>query len=125
MVNQHIQQLLAEGDELVHFAGNELARSRDDVVTFLACNNIKRGINFFLQAFIESYRRDPPQHPTPEGLLEMCTSIDSHFKDLDFKPLECAGEKGANNYCLDIDHVEECLVVAKETQSMVLKRINA
>ena len=124
MVDQHIQQLLTEGGDLVRFAANELKRSREDVVTFLACNNIKRGINFYLQAFIESYRIEPPQHPTPDSLLKICVSIDPQFKELNLKPLDCSHEKGANNYCLDIDHVEECLDLAKSTRSMVLNRIS-
>lgn len=125
MVDQHIQQLLTEGNDLVNFASNELERSKEDVVTFLACNNIKRGINFYLQAFVESYRMESPRHPTPDSLLRLCISIDPQFKDLDLKPLDCSHEKGANNYCLDVKHVAECLDVAKATQSMVLQRINA
>jgi hypothetical protein len=123
MVDQHIQQLLSEGSDLIHFAANEVHRSEEDVVTFLACNNIKRGINYYLQAFIESYRMTPPLHPTPDSLLRICMSIDPKFKTLDFKPLECSHEKGANNYCQDLDHVNECLELAKTTRSLVIERI--
>lgn len=125
MVNQHIQQLLSEGNDLVAFANNELKRSQEDVVTFLACNNIKRGISLYLQAFIESYQMETPLRPTPEDLLKVCKNLDARFKMLDFRALDCAAEKGAGNFCLEIGHVEECLDIAKATQNMVLQRINA
>ena len=125
MVDQHIQQLLAEGNDLVVFANNELARSKEDVVTFLACNNIKRGISLYLQAFIESYRMQIPAHPSPDDLLKVRKSLHAKFRDLNILPLDCAKEKGGSNFCLDIGHVEECLDVAKATQTMVLERINA
>lgn len=124
MVDQHIQQLLTEGSDLIHFAANEVNRSEEDVVSFLACNNIKRGISHYLQAFIESHRMTLPRHPTPDNLLRMCISIDPQFKNLNFKPLECSHVKGANDYCLDLDHVSECLDLAQATRSMVIERIH-
>ncbi|MBK8503858.1 MAG: hypothetical protein IPL46_17570 [Saprospiraceae bacterium] len=123
MVDQHIQQLLTEGSDLIHFAANEVQRSEEDVVTFLACNNIKRGISHYLQAFIESHRMMPPRNPSPDSLLRICMSIDPQFNIIDFKALECSHEKGANNYCLDLDHVNECLELAKATRSLVIDRI--
>ncbi len=125
MVDQHIQRLLTEGSDLMHFATDELDRAEEDVVAFLACSNIKRSINLYLQAFIESYRITPSPNPTPDELLKMCISIDPKFAGLDFSPLECSHEMSAGNYCLAVEKVRECLDLATATSQMVLERISA
>ncbi len=123
MVDQHIHDLLREGSDLLQFAETELNRAEEDVVTFLACNNIKRGINYYLQAFVESFRLNPPRHPTPDNLLRMCISIDPSFQNLNFAPLQCSHERGANSYCEEIGHVQECMKLAQETRTMVIEKI--
>lgn len=125
MVNQQIQRLLTEGSDLMHFATDELDRAEEDVVAFFACTSIKRSINLYLQAFIESYRITPPLNHTPDELLEMCISIDPKFARLDFSPLECSHVKSADNYCFAMVHVRECLDLATATSQLVLERINA
>ena len=107
----------------MHFATDELDRSEEDVVAFFACTNIKRSIDLYLRAFIESYRITPPPNPTPDNLLEMCISIDPKFAVLDFSPLECSSEKSADNYCLEVGNIRECLNLATATSQMVLERI--
>jgi hypothetical protein len=124
MVDEHIQRLLSEGSDLMNFATGELDRAEEDVVAFLACTNIKRSINLYLQAFIESHRITSPPNHTPDNLLKMCISIDPKFAVLDFAPLECSHEKSADNYCLAVEKVRECLDLATATSQMVLERIN-
>ncbi|NND32494.1 MAG: hypothetical protein HKN76_07880 [Saprospiraceae bacterium] len=123
MVNQNVQQLLAEGSDLVHFAEQELTRANEDVVTFLACNNIKRAINNYLSAYIESNGLNTPHNPTPDNLLRMCQSLDKKFANLDFHALSCSHEKGANNFCLEVEHVQECLDLAYMTRNLVIDKI--
>ncbi len=117
--NQNLQQ----GSQLLDFAGQELNRAEEDVVTFLACNTIKRGINCYLMAFLQSHGQQPPREMTSEQLREFCIAIDPLFEVIDFTPLDCSHEEGAANFCLEIDHVQECLDLAHQVRDIVLDRI--
>jgi hypothetical protein len=119
MVDQHVKKLVAEGSDLMRFAEDELRRASEDVVTFLACNNIKRAIVNYLSAYLQSHNLQPPHNATPDNLLRMCLSLDKRFAQLDFKVLDCSHERGASNFCLEVDHVQECLTLAQETESLV------
>ena len=123
MVEQDIKKLVAEGSDLIGFAEEELSRANADVVTFLACNSIKKAIMNYLSAYIRSHQLQPPHNPTPDNLLRICLSLDKRFAKLDFKILDCSHEKGSNNFCLEVDHVQDCLALAHETKSLVNNQI--
>ena len=116
--------MLHEANSLIQFAEHELNRADEDVVTFLACNNIKRGINHLLLAYLTAYDVQGPMEETTDKLLNICSTIDPAFSKLNMKPLECSHEKGANNFCTSTDHVRECLDLAKQTKMLVARNLN-
>ncbi len=117
-------KLWEEGIKLIDFAETELNRAEEDVVTFLACNNIKRAINNFLRAYLQPHNIQTTKDDSPEKLKAHCMSIDAAFGFLDFTPLDCSYEEGADNFCLEVDHVKSCLDLANEVKDIVSYEMN-
>ena len=115
--------LFTLAEELLLAAEHEQQRAEEDVVSHLICINSRQSISNYLAGFL--LQKDIPiQHPVSiNSLLEQCNAVDPRFEMLDLQPVECRCDVHDKQYCLDLNKVKSCLLIAQHVRSIVLAEI--
>ncbi len=140
MINRHINEYLARAGDKLYIAENELLRPSEDSVTFTVCHTSNGAIREYLVSLIAyNYTLEFPgedmvidtlkkiENWNIEFLKDYATMLDPRFAILDFTPLNCSGlekEDSSEKYCLSVDTVRKCAVIAREVEKLVTEYIN-
>ena len=100
----------------------EMFRPEEEVVSFSACHYSRISIRRFLEAFLEQKNIAFKSEESNANLLERCKKINPVFSELDVSVMECRDEKGCGEtYCLSVEKVKECLVLAEKLKKVMLE----
>ena len=119
MLQDEVDKLLAYADELLGAAEEETQRSEEDVVTHLICVNSRQSLANYLAGFLMQRNIAINQPITLQGLLDQCKTIDARFEEIDLTPMHCRCETHDNDYCLDLEQVDQCMHIARWARSVV------
>ncbi len=102
------------------FAGDEMSRAQEDVVSYLVCHNLRKATENLLTGFLMLNGEQPAAAPMSR-LLKKCCEYDRRFETIDLTAIECKGSKLNENDCLctDFKKVGECMTVVQEIERKV------
>ncbi len=120
MDKQDITTLIREADRMLQAADQEMMRSEEDAITHTVCFNARQSLINYLIVFLRNNGVLPEAPATMAGLLTQCRGIDGRFDLISLDNIHCRFESDHQDYCLSVDQVDECLVVAKQTRDIVL-----
>ncbi|HKK77187.1 MAG TPA: hypothetical protein VJ953_19055 [Saprospiraceae bacterium] len=114
--------LIAEADELLTGAKEEMQRAREDVAAYRVCHSSRQALVNYLEAYLLNNNL-PIQSPTTvDSLMEQCRNYDGRFQLIDLSPIDCRSHVDDSEYCLNVDKVSKCLLVADQVAGMVRDR---
>lgn len=114
--------LLQEATKLLQVADKEMARSEEDVISFLICHNARQAIINDMAAYLLKNNIEPIKPVTMQGLLEQCRNEDGRFQEVDLSNINCRHDVDSQEYCLSIDKVGSCYNVAKIIHGIVAEQ---
>ena len=120
MLPREVEKLLNYANELLEAAEHEADRSAEDVVTHLICTNSRLSLTNYLTGFLYTQDVKPSEPVSLQSLLDQCREHDARFEQIDLTPINCRCQTEGDDYCLDLDQVEDCLKVAQLTRSVVM-----
>ena len=111
---------------MLNFATSELSHSKEDVVNYIVCHNTRKAISNFLNSYLLDHNQ-PEMNVPVSTLMSRCRAIDGRFSEIDLSPLECQGYTVNQNdcYCYDLEHIEECLNLARQVEGLVAEEAEA
>jgi hypothetical protein len=120
MTHLTIHENLTHGRDLLARVHEEMERSQQDVVTYLACQNSRKAMMYYLHGFL-MMNGEYMDDCSLEELLEGCRRMDGRFNEIDLGAVDCRceGYPDENCYCLGLDKVKECLSVARQIEMLV------
>ena len=121
MLHDDVDKLLQYAGELLSTAERETERSGEDVVTYLVCTNARQSVVNYFAGFLMQRKVDVVKPVSLQGLLDQCKEIDARFENIDLSPMYCRCETHNNDYCLDLDQVNECMRIAQWARSIVME----
>lgn len=111
--------LIEEADKLLLDASQELQRSEEDVTATLVCYNARQSIINYLYSYLLQNDIIIKTPVTMAGLMEQCRNQDGRFGLLDISEFGCDHDETDEAYCLNVEKVDSCYQVAKQTQGLV------
>ena len=120
MENKNIDILISEADQLLHSATEEAMRSEEDVTTHLICFNSRQSIINYLISFLIKNGEELQKPVTMASLIKQCRAIDARFDLIDISQIHCRHDEEAEEYCLNVEKVSECLDIAKQTRAIAI-----
>ena len=120
MQNPKFQTILKEADFLLQSASEELEASENDLLTYQACNNSRESIRKYLSSYLAKHEVEVKQPVTLAGLLEQCKAIDQKFALIDLSGILCRHDATYEDYCLDVEKVNQCVKIAEQTRKIVM-----
>jgi hypothetical protein len=140
MINKNINDLLEVAGQKLAFAEKELSRPSEDSVTFTICHFSNNAIREFLVSLIAyNYSLEYPEDTIVQDtlkvienwdidfLMEYSAKLDARFAGLDISRLNCSSlekEDQSGTYCLTMDTVKRCNMLARQIESMVKEYIS-
>ena len=112
--------LISEADRLLNFADKEMQRAEEDVATYTVCVNSRQSIINYLISFLMKNGEEPTKPVSLASLMNQCRSIDGRFDLIDTSPIYCSHDEDDEEFCLDVQKVDECIKVAKQTRAIAL-----
>ena len=120
MQGQNIDILIQEADQLLNSAINEISRSEEDVTTFMVCQNSRQSIINYLASYLIKNDVSLKEPVTLASLLSQCRDLDGRFDLIDISQIFCRHDEEDEEYCLNVQKVNSCLNVAKQTRVIAL-----
>ncbi len=117
--NQHFNK----ARENLKVANDELFKPKEDVVTYLVCKNSQYAIENNLKGFLSLRGFETHNHETLQGLLKRCIALDSKFKNIDLKTIDCRAHLIDSTYCDDVNQVNSCFKTADDLDTF-LRQLN-
>ena len=117
---QNVDILISEADQLLNRATEELQRSEEDVAAYLVCHNSRQSIKNYLASYLLKNNIEIIQPATMASLMAQCSGLDARFELIDISQIFCRHEVEDEEYCLNVQKVNECLQVANQTRGVVL-----
>ena len=122
MYPEEVDKLLKYANELLEVAEQEADRSYEDVVTHVICVNSRLALSNYLNGFLMRNDVIIDQPSSLDDLLERCRQIDARFNEISLAPVSCSCQVDGEDYCLEVEKVEDCLRVAQHARSVVMSR---
>jgi hypothetical protein len=120
MQSPKFNTIVKEADALLYSATEELKKSKNDLLTYQACNNSRESIRKYLTSFLLKNEVEPQEPVTLASLLDQCKAIDKKFALIDLSGILCRHDAVYDDYCLDAVKVKQCLKVAEQTRKITL-----
>ncbi len=98
--------------------------SDDQVLSTVACFQIRDTIHDYLLAFMEIKNHHPPRNPTPDKLIRMCQEIHQDFRQIDLGTLRCSCTRQVGQSCRDIEHIRTCQDLAIRVGTIVHRLVD-
>ena len=119
MQNPKVDMILKQADTLLSFAKEEMKKSENELITYQACNNSRESIRKYLTSFLVKNNIEPKVPVTLAKLLDQCKAIDKKFALIDLSDILCHHDSTYDDYCLEVEKVNQCLKIAEQTQKIV------
>lgn len=115
------QQLLDKAVKTLEQAHEELNRPDEDVMTMSVCHQARIVMAGLMESFLSLKEKDYSHARDLEAMRELCGHVDPRFNELNLESMIChpAQVKGEKCYCMDIDKVKACLVLADQCKVLV------
>lgn len=117
------KRLIAEADELLQDALEEMKRAEEDVSTYKVCHGSRKAILHYLEAFLRNNNVTIKVPTTINSLMEQCRDYDARFDLINVTPIDCKTHTGDSDYCLNVDKVGTCLRIAEQARDMALHEV--
>lgn len=111
--------LLNEADQLLKKANELLSSSKEDVNTYIICQNSRKALKNSLTYFLFMNGVEPKEPATIQNIMNQCKDQDARFENVDIKNFLCRHDNEDEEYCLSIGKVNGCLNSAKLIRSLV------
>ena len=110
----------------IEAAEEEINRPMEDVVTLSACYKVRNSITEILKLFLDKSSVKYSSSSNLDQLYILCKTTEKEFENIDISKVYCKKENDelcGDKYCLDVNKVAECINVANELKSVILKKI--
>ncbi len=87
MTTQLKEKLIAEANNLITEAKNELARPEEDVVTYTVCEKAFTAVRKLLMHYLEDKEIEMSGDHTFYELIEICQKHNPALRKIDFEPM--------------------------------------
>lgn len=122
MQTQDADILIAEANDLLNTATEELQRPEEDVMAQLVCYNSRQSIVNYLSAFLINNGIELKKPVTMAGLMDQCRAVDDRFQLIDISQIFCSHDVNDNDYCINLHKVNDCLQIAKQTRDISITK---
>lgn len=120
MITNKVTATLNEADLFLAEAKEEMNRSKDDIVLFMACSKSRKAIENYLHYYLLRNDIKYREEETIEGLLEKCVEHNHRFKEIMVSNMECSKHGEDGKYCTDVKKINSCLQIAESTKEIIL-----
>ena len=115
--NNHFEK----AKEQLGIANEELFKPEEDVVSYLVCKNSQHAIENYLKGYLSVRGFETHENETMEDLLKRCRSLDSNFKHVDIKTVDCRAHQIDSTYCQSVKKVTSCYEAADDLDTFIRK----
>src|ERR1035437_792912 len=126
MVTIEIRNSLKQALTELRIAEHELNRPHEDVVTLSVCYSARHSMNPLLRLFLLSNDIDHNEEKSLSELHAQCVKIDKEFSSIDISTINCNElnrTERDGKYCMTIDKVHECVVLANRFKTIILNKL--
>jgi HEPN domain-containing protein len=120
-MDQHVKKKLAQAEEHLSKAKNELCKPEEDVVPYSVCQNAYNSVVHYLSGFLMHHNQPVPEEIKIEHLLRNCRTLDSQFKELHLAPLYNPTQ--SEDVWMNMDTAKDYLMMAEKTGQLVQNTI--
>ena len=115
------QQMLDQAVQTLEQAHEELNRPDEDVMTMSVCHQARTVMAGLMASFLSLKGKDYSHARDLESLRELSGHFDPRFNELNLESMVCHPSQlmGEKCYCMDIDRVKSCLVLADQCKVLV------
>ncbi len=111
--------LLNSAIENLNAAGEALYKPEEDIISYAVCKYSQNAILNYLKGFLQSKGYETHDHETIQGLYNRCKSIESKFKQIDLRVIDCKTKELDEEYCIEVDRVKKCHAVADHLDTVL------
>ena len=119
MITNKVTATLEEADLFLSEAKEEMNRSKDDIVLFMACSKSRKAIQRYLNYYLLKNNIEFSEEDTIEELLEKCLVHKSHFETVKIGNTECSQHGEDGKFCTDVKKINSCLQIAEATKTVI------
>ncbi|MFD1314421.1 HEPN domain-containing protein [Namhaeicola litoreus] len=110
---------IKKAQESLDQAQEALFKPQEDIVSFVACKNSQHAILNYLKGFLEKKGFETHNHETIKGLFKRCRSIEPRFNQIKIDIIDCRGKEIDDNYCINVNKLEQCHSVADQLDTLI------
>ena len=105
----------------------EDSRPKEDVVTYLVCNQLRQSAFDFFRYYLIINNIEIKGNESIFEMKEQCAKLDPSFSDLDFGGIPCfKGEcKESNQFCQEVNMVNRCLGDVERVKDIVFESVRS
>ena len=122
MYNEKVKATWDQADQLLRSAQDEMLKTEDDVVLYLACTSARNSIKKFLMGYLMNHGVESKSTVSVEELLTQCQAINPKFSDLNINNMYCSNETHDANFCIYQEQVNKCIQLASEAKEMAVAK---
>ena len=121
MKQQHIEELLTDGDRLLELANEEIGRPEEDTVSIAVCGGAQESLKRYFSYFLHKNNIPHDIDQSIDQLHRQCIAVDPRFKTIDFEAMGCRSLNANDNeqYCLDANHAGSCVHIANQVRQLI------
>ena len=126
VVNNEMQESLRRVLVDLNQATEEVSRPDEDVVTYAICLTSRQIIRKLLRIFLSSQSIPFNDAASILDLLNACKQVDAQFGRIEINEMSCSGLNviaSDNTYCLPVDNVMHCMLIANQIKELVLSKL--
>jgi len=102
-------------------ANDELFRPKEDVVSFLVCQNAQHAIENYLRGYLYEHDVDASLFITIDSLYQQCKKINRKFEDINLSDFRCRIYDPDTRYCNEVSKVSKCFDIADSLDTFLRK----
>ncbi|MCP4458291.1 MAG: hypothetical protein GY816_09765 [Cytophagales bacterium] len=125
MDNIIASKVLQSGMNALDEAKKEDSRPKEDVVTYLVCNQLRKAAFDFCRYYLILNEVGMTGNESVFKMKELCSNIDPAFRNIDFGGIPCfnGGCKESNQFCQEVNMVNGCLSDVEKVKNIVFDSV--
>lgn len=120
MEKKNADLLIQEADQMLSSAEKEMQRSEKDVTAYTVCFSSRQSIVNYLSSYLLKNGIELKKPVTMASLMEQCRAEDGRFDLIDISQIYCRHDEEDKEYCLNVEKVNQCLRIAKQTREIAI-----
>ena len=119
MYSQKAKSIIAQGDQFLDLAQQEMFKAEEDAVPYMICSNARQSLVKYFSAFLVNHDIEDELPQSVTQLHEMCKKRDARFNELEMDNLGCSDQTHDVAYCTDLNKVKICVDIAKKAKQLL------